>query len=80
MFSFGFFTKDAFTKNTSECPKLRTEKWQFSSAPTDAWESSCLGCCDFVVLQRLLLIAELGREEGDLGAAVSLPTSGNPVS
>jgi len=33
-----------------------------------------------VVLQGLLLIAELGREEGDLDASVSLPTSRNPVS
>lgn len=77
----GFFTKDPFTKNTLDCPKLQNwKKSQFRSAPDDACESRCSGCCDSVVLQGLLSIAELGREEGELGAFVSLPTLRNPVS
>lgn len=76
-----FFTKDPFTKNTLDCPKLQNwKKSQFRSAPDDACESRCSGCCDSVVLQGLLSIAELGREEGELGAFVSLPTLRNPVS
>lgn len=58
----------------------RTVKSQSRSAPDDAWERRCLGCCDFVVLQGLLSIAELGREEGHLGASLSLPTSRTPIS
>lgn len=55
----------------------RPAKSPFRCAPDDVCESSCLGCCDFVVLQGLLSIAELGKKEGDLGASVSLPTSRN---
>lgn len=56
---------------------LQSPKLPFRGAPDDACENSCLGCCDFVVLQGLLSIAEPGKKEGDLGASVSLPTSRN---
>lgn len=79
LFIYLFYQRSIY-KECFTLPKttdLQSPKSPFRRAADDACESSCLGCCDFVVLQGLLSIAELGKKEGDLGASVSLPTLRN---